>query len=94
MKSTPETSDTDDINDALFVRSDMEMDSIPGSNIRSAISIAQIMKRVIDSGKITRADESFLMRAMTADVPLSDEDIALLQGVMKRLDLGLIKIAD
>ncbi len=70
------------------------MNPIPGTNLRSALSIAQIMKRVLDSGKITRDDETFFMRAMTSETTLSDEDITLLRGVMRRLELGLIKVAE
>ncbi len=70
------------------------MNPIPGTNLRSALSIAQIMKRVLDSGKITRDDETFFMWAMTSETTLSDEDITLLRGVMRRLELGLIKVAE
>ena len=70
------------------------MKPVSGSNIRSAISLAQIMQRVIASGKITRADELIFWRAATSETQLSEEDMKLLQGVLKRMELGLIKVED
>jgi hypothetical protein len=70
------------------------MSRVPGSNVYSAITIGQIMKRVIDSGKITRADELFFLRALTSDASLTSEDMATLTHLMKRLEMGLIKVVN
>ncbi len=70
------------------------MRHISAGNLRSAIAIGQIMRRVIASGKITRADEFVLLQEMASDVSLSTEDMALLRNVMQRMDMGLIKVTD
>jgi len=70
------------------------MSRVPSTNIRSAISIGQIMRHVIESGKITRADELVFLRALTSDVSLTPEDMTMLNDLMKRMDMGLIKLVD
>lgn len=70
------------------------MSRVPGTNVYSAISIGQIMKRVIDSGKITRADELFFLRALSSDAALTTEEINTLAQLMKRLEMGLIKVVN
>lgn len=67
---------------------------VPRSNIRSAISMGQIMRQVIASGKITRADELVFLRALSSDISLSNEDMTMLNDLMKRMDMGLIKVVD
>jgi hypothetical protein len=69
-----------------------KMAHVPATNIRSAINIGQIMRQVIGSGKITRADELVFLRAMVAEDPLTSEDLTTLRQVMQRLDMGLIKV--
>lgn len=70
------------------------MSHVPGNNIRSAITIGTIMKRVIDSGKLTRSDERFFLQAMSASESLDSEDLQVLNNLMKRMDMGLIKMVD
>jgi hypothetical protein len=67
---------------------------VPRNNVRSAISMGQIMRQVIASGKITRADELVFLRALSSDVPLSAEDLTMLNDLMRRMDMGLIKVVD
>jgi hypothetical protein len=69
-----------------------KMAHVPATNIRSAINIGQIMRQVIGSGKITRADELVFLQAMVAEDPLTSEDLTTLRQVMQRLDMGLIKV--
>ncbi len=71
-----------------------EMTRVPATNIRSAINIGQIMRQVIVSGKITRADELVFLRAMVAEDPLTPDDLNTLRQVMQRLDMGLIKVIE
>jgi hypothetical protein len=47
------------------------MAHVPAINIRPAINIGQIMRQVIVSGKITRAEELVFLRAMVAEDPLT-----------------------
>ncbi len=68
------------------------MSHVPGDNVRSAISLSQILHRVIASGKITRADEVYFFRAMSSESSLSSEDMKMLTMLMKRLDMGLVKV--
>jgi hypothetical protein len=70
------------------------MAHVPAINIRSAINIGQIMRQVIVSGKITPADELVFMRAMVAEDPLTPEDLTTLRQIMRRLDMGLIKVVE
>ncbi|EKQ71006.1 hypothetical protein OsccyDRAFT_1318 [Leptolyngbyaceae cyanobacterium JSC-12] len=67
---------------------------VPGSSVRSAIAMGQIMRRVIESGKITRADEVVFLQALSSEIDLTAEDMMTLKDLMKRMDMGLIKIAD
>lgn len=70
------------------------MSRIPRTNIRSAISIGQIMRQVIATGKITRADELVFLRALSADVSLSNEDMSMLNDLMRRMDMGIVRVVD
>lgn len=70
------------------------MAHVPGNNIRSAIAIGTIMKRVIDSGKLTRSDERFFLQAMTFSESLDADDLKILNNLMKRMDMGLIKLVE
>jgi hypothetical protein len=65
-----------------------------GNNLRSAITIGQIMKRVIGTGKVTRADEVFFRRALISHTVLTPEDLSMLESLMKRMEMGLIKVVD
>lgn len=67
---------------------------VPSSNIRAAISIGQIIRRVIAAGKITRADELIFLRALSTDISLTKEDMSMLNDLMKRMDMGLVKVVD
>ncbi|MGI0488193.1 hypothetical protein ACN4EK_22355 [Pantanalinema rosaneae CENA516] len=70
------------------------MKPISSSSIRSAIALRQIMRQVIASGKITRADELVFFQALASDDSFTDEDMVLLRQVMKRMDMGIIKVVN
>uniref|UniRef100_A0A832H5Z7 Uncharacterized protein n=1 Tax=Oscillatoriales cyanobacterium SpSt-402 TaxID=2282168 RepID=A0A832H5Z7_9CYAN len=67
---------------------------VPATSVRSAIAMGQIMRRVIDSGKITRADELIFLRALSSEIDLTAEDMLILKDLMKRMDMGLIKFVE
>ena len=67
---------------------------VPATSVRSAIAMGQIMRRVIDSGKITRADELIFLRALSSEIDLTAEDMLILKDLMKRMDMGLIKLVE
>lgn len=67
---------------------------VPRANVRSAISMGQIMRQVIATGKITRSDELVFLRALSSDVFLSDDDLVMMNDLMKRMDMGLVKVVD
>ena len=70
------------------------MMNVSSNNIRSAIALGQIMRQVIESGKITRADEMVFLRALSSDTSLTPEDMETLRNLTKRLDMGLIKVVN
>jgi len=57
-------------------------------------TIAQVIHRILNSGKITRADEQFFLRAMIAEDPLTKEEMKQVSDVLNRLQMGLLKVVD
>ncbi|MBF2026646.1 MAG: hypothetical protein IGS48_07755 [Oscillatoriales cyanobacterium C42_A2020_001] len=60
----------------------------------NTITIAQVVKRILNSGKITLADEKFFLRAMVAEEPLTTEEMQQVSNVLNRLQMGLLKVVD
>lgn len=60
----------------------------------NTITIAQVVKRILNSGKITWADEKFFLRAMVAEEPLTTEEMQQVSDVLNRLQMGLLKVVD
>ncbi|EKQ68194.1 hypothetical protein OsccyDRAFT_2716 [Leptolyngbyaceae cyanobacterium JSC-12] len=60
----------------------------------NTITIAQVVKRILKSGKITRADETFFLRAMVAEDPLTTEEMQQVHDLFNRLRMGLLKVVD
>lgn len=58
----------------------------------NTITIRQVVKRILHSGRITRADEKFFLRAMVAEDPLTTEEMAQISTVLDRLQMGLLKV--
>lgn len=58
------------------------------------VTVSQVVKRILNSGKITRADEKFFMRALAAEEPLSREEMKQVSDVIDRFQMGLLKLAD
>lgn len=67
---------------------------VPSTSVRSAIAMGQIMRQVIESGKLTRADELIFLNALSTDISLTAEDMTVLNDLMRRMDMGLIKVVD
>ena len=61
---------------------------------RSEITLEQVVRRILTYGRITRFDEKFLFRAMATETSLSPEEVSMVNQVLDRLHMGLIKIAD
>ncbi len=67
------------------------------AQIRCALpqnTIAQVVERILASGKITRADQVSLQRAMSSENPLSGEESRKIKRVFERLQMGLLKVVD
>lgn len=60
----------------------------------NTITIAQVVNRILNSGKITRADEKFFLRAMVAEEPLTAEEMQQVSNVLNRLQMGLLRVVD
>jgi hypothetical protein len=56
------------------------------------IQVQQIATRIIDSRKITRADQHILMSALLSKESLSSEEQNLVQKIYKDLKIGLIRV--
>ena len=57
-------------------------------------SIMQVIDRILNSGKITRADEFCFFKAMVAEQPLNPEEQMQVQRVFARLQMGLLQVVD
>ncbi len=58
----------------------------------NTVTLRQVVKRILQSGKITHADEKFFLRAMVAEEPLTTEEIEQVHTVLDRLQMGLLKV--
>ncbi|NEQ95363.1 MAG: hypothetical protein F6K30_01295 [Cyanothece sp. SIO2G6] len=56
--------------------------------------LQETTERIVDSGRITRADEDFLFHVATSDEVLSPEEIRAVQQVHDRLRMGLLDLAE
>ncbi len=56
--------------------------------------IRDVTTRIFATGKITRDDERALHRVMVSDMRLDPDDMSQIRGVLDRLQMGLVKIAD
>jgi hypothetical protein len=63
-------------------------------NRRSNLTIGQIINRILTSGKITRADEMFFMRALATETTLNEREMDMVSDVLNRMQMGLIRVAD
>lgn len=64
------------------------------SNSSTRLTIAQVIDRILRSGRITRIDENYFFRAMAAETPLSQEEQSQVRNVFDRLSMGLLQVVD
>lgn len=64
------------------------------SHHSTQLTIAQVLERIIRSGRITRIDENYFFHAMVAETPLSPEDQSKVRNVFDRLSMGLLHVVD
>jgi hypothetical protein len=57
-------------------------------------TIAQVIDRIVRSGRITRLDENYFFHAMVSDTPLSHEEQSQVRNVFDRLRMGLLQVVD
>lgn len=67
---------------------------MPLPNYSTQFTIAQVIDRVVRSGRITRVDENYFLHAMVADTPLSREEQSQVRNVFDRLQMGLLQVVD
>lgn len=63
-------------------------------NHSAPLTIAQVLERIVRSGRITRVDEAYFLHAMVADTPLSHEEQNQVRNVFDRLRMGLLRVVD
>lgn len=68
------------------------MTAFPSHPSRS--SVEQVVTRILQSGRITRQDESLLLQATTADQPLNIQELQQIRDVLNRLRMGRLKVVD
>jgi hypothetical protein len=59
-----------------------------------SVPVGQVVNRILGSGRITRADEKFFLRAMVTETVLSDEEMMQISNVYDRLQMDLLKVVD
>lgn len=57
-------------------------------------SIEIVTHRIFASGKITRADETWLLHATRSATTLNHEEYNLVRQMQVRLQMGLLKVVD
>lgn len=58
----------------------------------NTVTLRQVVRRILSSGKITRADEKFFLKAMVAEEPLTQDEMKQVSNVLDRLQMGLLKV--
>jgi hypothetical protein len=67
---------------------------MPRQRYSSQSTIAQVIDRIVCSGRITRVDENYFLHAMASDVPLSHDEQNQVRNVFERLRMGLLQVVD
>lgn len=58
------------------------------------MTIGEFTHRIFATGKITRADENWLLRITLSDIALNHEEQKLVRQMQVRLQMGLLKVVD
>lgn len=61
-------------------------------DIAPKTSVGEVLCRILATGRITAPDKNLLSKAMTAECPLSDDELNLVRCVSDRLQMGLLKV--
>jgi len=61
-------------------------------NPSNPTTLRQVVKRILDTGRITHLDEKFFLKAMVAEEPLTTEEMRQVNQVLDRLQMGLLKV--
>jgi hypothetical protein len=60
----------------------------------SQLTSSQLFECILNSGRITRADQNALLKIFAWENPMSQEDQRRLKQVFHRLDMGLLQVID
>ncbi len=60
----------------------------------SQLTSSHIFECILNSGRITRADQDALLKIFAWESPMSQEDQRRLKQVLARLDMGLLQVID
>ena len=63
-------------------------------NSSNRLTIAQVIDRIMRSGRITRLDENYFFRAMLAEAPLTQVEQNQVRNVFDRLSMGLLRVVE
>jgi hypothetical protein len=63
-------------------------------NSSTRLTIAEVIDRIIHSGRITRRDETYFFRAMIAETPLTQTEQNQVRKVCDRLNMGLLRVVE
>jgi hypothetical protein len=66
----------------------------PVQNYQPKLTLKQIVKHILNSGKITAIERNWFHRATLAETPLDPDELAQIRQVFDRLQMGLIKVVD
>ncbi len=58
----------------------------------NTITVRHVVNRILNTGKITHADEKFFLKAMVSDATLTNEEMKQVSDVLDRLQMGLLKV--
>lgn len=64
------------------------------NRFRLQTSVEQVINRIFASGKITRSDENYFSRVLMTERSLSEGELAQVNSVRQRLQMGLLKVVD
>lgn len=60
----------------------------------AAVSLGQVIQRILGTGKITHDDELFFHQAIRSETFLDDEEMEQVTKVYRRLQMGLLKVTN
>ncbi|MGF1495653.1 MAG: hypothetical protein ACFB8W_02345 [Elainellaceae cyanobacterium] len=68
---------------------------MPPSNINTSRDTLQsVSDRIFATGRITRSDKDWLLKAALSNSELSSAEMEAVRRIFDRLQMGLVKVAD